>query len=175
MQNEDCFDIGDKVVAEYLGDYHLGWITLIDIDDKGKLYYEVNCDMYLFPHCYPEQLYDTQGLKEFYDTVHEENVKVLDEVEDNKFLVLDNCGNLDIVCGSTLEVNPEPQPTKPVDSVIEELRELLKKRSETGIAKYGTTLDRTDLTPSEWCQHLLEELLDASGYVLRLKKDLEEL
>lgn len=59
------------------------------------------------------------------------------------------------------------------DSIVAEIRELLLQRSQTGIAKYGTTLDRKDLKPSEWCQHLLEELLDASGYVLRLKKDLE--
>lgn len=59
------------------------------------------------------------------------------------------------------------------DSIISEIRELLLQRSQTGISKYGTTLDRKDLKPSEWCQHLLEELLDASGYVLRLKKDLE--
>ena len=63
--------------------------------------------------------------------------------------------------------------TQPADSIVAEIRELLLQRSETGIAKYGTTLDRKDLKPSEWCQHLLEELLDASGYVLRLKKDLE--
>ena len=61
------------------------------------------------------------------------------------------------------------------DSIVAEIRELLLQRSETGIAKYGTTLDRKDLKPSEWCQHLLEELLDASGYVLRLKKDLESI
>ena len=66
-----------------------------------------------------------------------------------------------------------PTSTQTADSIVAEIRELLLQRSQTGIAKYGTTLDRKDLKPSEWCQHLLEELLDASGYVLRLKKDLE--
>lgn len=61
------------------------------------------------------------------------------------------------------------------DNIVSEIRELLLQRSETGIKKYSTTLDRKDLKPSEWCQHLLEELLDASGYVLRLKKDLESI
>lgn len=64
---------------------------------------------------------------------------------------------------------------KTQDSVVESIRELLLQRSQTGVAKYGTTLDRTDLKPSEWCQHLLEELLDASGYVVRLKRDLEQI
>ena len=76
------------------------------------------------------------------------------------------------------EYSPEKQEDTSitsVDSIVAEIRELLLQRSQTGIAKYGTTLDRKDLKPSEWCQHLLEELLDASGYVLRLKKDLESI
>lgn len=80
----------------------------------------------------------------------------------------DESGNLHCRPNSVLRrFNPEQ------DSVIESIRELLLQRSQTGIAKYRTTLDRTDLKPSEWCQHLLEELLDASGYVMRLKRDLE--
>lgn len=73
-----------------------------------------------------------------------------------------------------LKEQMQQKPTQQ-DSIVADLRELLLQRSETGISKYGTTLDRTDLKPSEWCQHLLEELLDASGYVLRLKKDLEQI
>ena len=73
---------------------------------------------------------------------------------------------------SMKEAHP-PKSTQTADSIVAEIRELLLQRSETGIKKYSTTLDRKDLKPSEWCQHLLEELLDASGYVLRLKKDLE--
>ena len=73
----------------------------------------------------------------------------------------------------SMKETPTPTSTQTADSIVAEIRELLLQRSQTGIAKYGTTLDRKDLKPSEWCQHLLEELLDASGYVLRLKKDLE--
>ena len=73
----------------------------------------------------------------------------------------------------SMKETPTPISTQTADSIVAEIRELLLQRSQTGIAKYGTTLDRKDLKPSEWCQHLLEELLDASGYVLRLKKDLE--
>ncbi|MCC6480980.1 MAG: hypothetical protein IT554_01030 [Sphingomonadaceae bacterium] len=49
---------------------------------------------------------------------------------------------------------------------------MLEARSAVGLAKYGIGLDRTDLAPEEWAQHLLEELLDAAGYVLRLKHEL---
>lgn len=65
--------------------------------------------------------------------------------------------------------------SKKDDSIVEELRTMLLQRSETGIKKYGVTLDRTDLKPSEWCQHALEETLDFAGYILRLKKDLEKI
>lgn len=67
-------------------------------------------------------------------------------------------------------VNPRKQ-----DNIVEELRTILLQRSQTGIKKYGVTLDRTDLKPSEWCQHALEETLDFAGYILRLKKDLEKI
>ena len=62
---------------------------------------------------------------------------------------------------------------KSQDKHIEALRELLKTRSDVGLKKYGVTLERNDLKPSEWAQHLLEELLDAAGYIHRLKEDLE--
>ena len=70
---------------------------------------------------------------------------------------------------------PKDKPIEQRDQIIEQLREMLLQRSQTGIKKYGTTLERTDLTSSEWCQHFLEELLDASGYILRLKADLQAL
>lgn len=42
------------------------------------------------------------------------------------------------------------------------------KRSETGLLKYGTTLERTDLSEEDWLIHLQEELMDASLYVEKL-------
>lgn len=45
----------------------------------------------------------------------------------------------------------------------------LKTREKTGFAKYGTTVDRTDLGLDAWLQHLYEELLDAAMYIKRLK------
>jgi len=57
---------------------------------------------------------------------------------------------------------------KYVESVIAKYRE----RSETGIKKYGTTLERKDLNLIDWLNHLQEELMDASLYVERLKEEL---
>lgn len=62
---------------------------------------------------------------------------------------------------------------KQKDKHIQALRDMLKQRSAVGIKKYGATLERTDCKPSEWAQHMLEELLDAAGYLHRLKEELE--
>lgn len=61
------------------------------------------------------------------------------------------------------------------DSIVEELREILTQRSETGIAKYKTTLDRKDIDLKGWLNHLLEEQLDACLYTLRSIKEIEDM
>jgi hypothetical protein len=55
------------------------------------------------------------------------------------------------------------------DSIVESVIKQLKSRSEVGIKKYNTTLDRNDLSRLEWLQHLQEELFDASLYIEKLK------
>jgi hypothetical protein len=59
------------------------------------------------------------------------------------------------------------------DSVVYRIAHLLKNRSETGIRKYGTTLDRTDLTIKEWIEHAIEEALDLALYLERVKNELK--
>ncbi len=56
---------------------------------------------------------------------------------------------------------------KIVDSVVEAVRADLLRRSEFGIAKYGTTLDREDLSLRDWLQHAYEECLDQANYLKR--------
>lgn len=53
------------------------------------------------------------------------------------------------------------------DPIVERVRELLLKRSEAGIAKYGATLDRDDLDLRDWLHHALEECLDQANYLMR--------
>ena len=54
------------------------------------------------------------------------------------------------------------------DSIVESLIQKYKERSEVGIKKYGTTLDRNDLNTLDWLKHLQEELMDASLYIEKL-------
>jgi hypothetical protein len=62
----------------------------------------------------------------------------------------------------TLEKRPVTSRT--LRAVVQDL----KDREKMGIGKYGTTVDRTDLTDADWRRNLYEELLDASMYIKRL-------
>ena len=55
-----------------------------------------------------------------------------------------------------------------VSETTQRLIDMLRQRDAAGRAKYGTTLDRSDLTHAQWTQHLVEELLDGAGYALRM-------
>jgi hypothetical protein len=58
------------------------------------------------------------------------------------------------------------------DTVVYRIASLLRSRSETGIRKYGTTLDRTDLEVKQWIDHAIEESLDHALYLMKLKDEL---
>ena len=40
------------------------------------------------------------------------------------------------------------------DTVVLSVIRSFQERSRAGQLKYGTTLDRTDLTPQQWAQHM---------------------
>jgi len=56
-----------------------------------------------------------------------------------------------------------------VDSIVESVVNKFKQRSEVGITKYGTTLDRTDLSTLEWIEHATQEAMDFVLYLEKLK------
>lgn len=58
------------------------------------------------------------------------------------------------------------------DKIVESVIEKFSNRSDTGIEKYGTTLNREDLSTLEWLNHLQEELMDATLYIEKLKSEL---
>jgi hypothetical protein len=55
------------------------------------------------------------------------------------------------------------------DSVVFSIINQFKQRADFGRQKYGTTLDRDDLSTKEWVQHAQEELMDAILYLEKLK------
>tara|TARA_R110001606_G_scaffold143268_1_gene282555 strand:- start:625 stop:816 length:192 start_codon:yes stop_codon:yes gene_type:complete len=62
---------------------------------------------------------------------------------------------------------------KMIDSIVESVINKFKSRSDVGIKKYNKTLDREDLDKLEWLTHLQEELMDATLYIEKLKKELD--
>jgi hypothetical protein len=60
------------------------------------------------------------------------------------------------------------------DSIVEAIRTQLKDRSDVGIQKYNTTLDRTDLSLLDWLEHAKQEALDFALYLERIKREVKE-
>ena len=58
------------------------------------------------------------------------------------------------------------------DPVVEEVKDIISKRSERGIREYGTTLQDNSEGLHFWLTELQEELLDAALYVQKLKKQI---
>ena len=55
-----------------------------------------------------------------------------------------------------------------MSKIEEQVINKLRSRAAAGKAKYGTTMERTDLNNAEWLKHLQEELMDAAVYVEKL-------
>lgn len=53
--------------------------------------------------------------------------------------------------------------------ILAEVIDDMRKRESKGIETYHTTMDRTDLTTSQWITHLREELMDAILYLKKLE------
>jgi len=61
------------------------------------------------------------------------------------------------------------------DTIVDSIIDRFIQRSVIGKAKYGTDMDRTDLSLKEWLQHSIEEKLDDILYMQRALKELERL
>jgi hypothetical protein len=57
------------------------------------------------------------------------------------------------------EAKPYKESEIVKDTIVESVVNRFKERSEVGIAKYGTTMDRKDLSTLEWMIHFREELM----------------
>jgi hypothetical protein len=58
------------------------------------------------------------------------------------------------------------------DSIVRSVVASFLERSRVGQLKYGTNLDRKDLTTMQWIQHAQEELMDGILYLEKLKNTL---
>jgi hypothetical protein len=56
------------------------------------------------------------------------------------------------------------------DSVVMSVIKQFKSRADFGMQKYGTNMDRKDLSVLDWIQHAQEEHMDAILYLEKLKQ-----
>ena len=59
-----------------------------------------------------------------------------------------------------------------VDSVVQSIIQKFLDRAQMGKEKYGTDLDRKDLTHLQWINHAQDELMDGILYLEKLKQEL---
>ena len=71
-----------------------------------------------------------------------------------------------------MNITHEQEPIKQEDSILLAVMSKYYERSKRGQAKYGTNLDRKDVDMHGWLNHLQEELMDATLYIEKLKKEI---
>jgi hypothetical protein len=59
-----------------------------------------------------------------------------------------------------------------LDSVVKNVIMKFVERANVGKKKYGTDLDRQDLSVTDWISHAQEELMDGILYLEKLRKEL---
>ena len=79
--------------------------------------------------------------------------------------------HLDEVIRDIMVNNPEVVRE---DSIVNEVVDNFKERSRIGVLKYNTTLDRDDLSIEQWLSHAIEEAMDLTLYLTKIKKELKE-
>jgi len=56
-----------------------------------------------------------------------------------------------------------------MDSIVTSIIKQFEERSVAGKTKYGTDLDRTDLSLVDWIEHAKQEHMDAILYLEKIK------
>lgn len=69
------------------------------------------------------------------------------------------------------EIKEEPMNQQIEDKIVLRVLSRFSERSQVGITKYNTTLERTDLSTLEWLTHAQEEAMDFVLYLERLKDE----
>ena len=71
-----------------------------------------------------------------------------------------------------MNITHDQEPIQQEDSILVSVMAKYYERSKRGQQKYGTNLDRKDIDIIEWLDHLQEELMDATLYIEKLKKEI---
>jgi hypothetical protein len=68
------------------------------------------------------------------------------------------------------EANQRTRTIDKTDSIVDTVIDKFVTRAKFGKTKYGTDLDRQDLSVAEWLDHAIEEHMDAILYLNKLKE-----
>ena len=60
------------------------------------------------------------------------------------------------------------------DANVEAIRQRLLDRAEQGLKTYGVTTERTDLSVDDWLTHAIDEALDLSVYLQKIRGVIRE-
>jgi len=60
------------------------------------------------------------------------------------------------------------------DPLVQKVINRMAARSESGIKKFGNTMDQADKTINEWILDTQEELMDACLYLEKLKEEIRK-
>ena len=99
-----------------------------------------------------------------------DTIKKYEERKDDLYWKTNNTLNTKTMYPGDIEVTMD-KPKK--DSYVQIVKAKFEARSQRGIEKYNTTLEREDLNLQEWLNHLQEELMDATLYIEKLKSELK--
>ena len=97
-----------------------------------------------------------------------DTVKKYEEREDDLYWKSNSTSNKKTIYPGDIEVTID-NPKK--DIYVQLVKSKFEERSQLGIKKYNTTLERKDLDLQAWLNHLQEELMDATLYIERLKNE----
>jgi hypothetical protein len=93
------------------------------------------------------------------------------QIYDDEFSIIDDEGDEHEFEYDGYQYFFELKHSIPTDKYVDRVLNRFKERSEVGIKKYSTNLERNDLNVLEWLTHLQEELMDATLYIERLKDE----
>jgi hypothetical protein len=75
--------------------------------------------------------------------------------------------------GTTILYNESNSRTiRKTDSIVDGVIDQLVERASVGKKKYGTTMDRNDLSLHDWCEHAIQEALDMTLYLKKIQNEL---
>lgn len=60
------------------------------------------------------------------------------------------------------------------DKFVQSVKKSFEQRSQIGIKKYNTSLEREDLSLLDWLQHAQEEAMDLTLYLEKIKSIVKE-